>query len=57
MTSRKIGVAWKRRDKYNRSYIHVQVGEQGRLYRINLFPNTEKGPKHEPDYIAYHVDQ
>ena len=55
-TTRKIGVAWKRRDKYNRGYIHVQAGERGKLYRFNLFPNTEKGAKHEPDYIAYHLD-
>jgi len=52
-TSRKIGVAWKRRDKYDRGYIHVQVGEGGKLYRFELFKNTEKTAKHQPDYIAF----
>ena len=55
-TSIKVGVAHKRRDKYNRGYIYVQIGEQGRTYRFHLFPNTQKAAKHEPDYIAYHLE-
>jgi len=51
-TSRKVGVAWKRRDKYDRTYIHVQVGEGGKVYRLELFKNTEKAAKHQPDYIV-----
>ena len=52
-TLRKVGVAWKRRDKYDRTYIHVQVGEGSKIYRLDLFKNTEKTAKHQPDYIVH----
>lgn len=56
MPSRRIGVAYKRRDKYDRTYIYVQVGDGARTYRMHLFKNTDKVAKHQPDYIAYHVE-
>jgi len=47
-----LGAAWKRKDRFKRTYIYVQIGEGQYRRTFRLFPNVEKRATHQPDYVV-----
>lgn len=45
-----VGAAWKRRDRFKRTYLYVSIRDGNRLRTYYLFPNVDKHAEHQPDY-------